>query len=826
MPDTGEALKIWQAIRPMIDKEIAEQTESCVRAKKMIVKQATVQNEDGSVSLGVSEPYNDKVMIPSGDELSNVNPGSPVWVYWYFNNASTMHVALNGDGTHGSAVTDRLLEMLNKEIADREKADNELQSYIERTASHLRVEFADGLNSLRSYVELTSSALRLEFHDDLNGLRSYLEMTASHLRIEFYDDLNGLRSYLEMTASHLRAEFYDDMNSLRSYLELTASHLRAEFYDDMNSLRSYLELTASHLRAEFYDDVNSLRSYLELTASHLRTEFYDDLNSMRSYLELTASHLRTEFYDEMNSLRSYVEITASHLSAEFYDDINSLRSYVDIQAGKIDMNVAATDENSSILRQAGMYINDQGVLVYATDSQNNIGSKLAVMNNEISAKVGKSEVVITDDSITIGSQSISLAGYVTAENISTYFLAGDDATFGYLEASTLDVDSINVQGSISTDYINGHDPDAAIATLGPATSSGGQITIPYTTLGGSSGSVNFNIADTQFYIDGVAAAARSVSVANSDIVLDGEPYYSNKRYTVYVEATATATGNGTTYSDTGTAALVIDATEAFNAGAASVSSRTATSAGSVTLTSSDIGSSVSKTTTVTYDDSTSTPSVPITINASAVYSAGRNSVTIANSDIVRDGSDYYNSSTHNTTIYIEATASNGASGTQSFVVSGASAYAAGQASVSQRTATYVAAGTNLTPDSTGKYLSGTCQVYYDDGGSPTSGVPLEVNATAAYNAGQNSVTISNSDIVRDGEDYYSSTTHKTTIYVEATASNGEKGTQSFTTGTEAYIDGQNSVYVSGWSVDKSNLPTVTVTVTLSNGVVRSHSFNV
>lgn len=60
------------------------------------------------------------------------------------------------------------------------------------------------------------------------------------------------------------------------------------------------------------------------------------------------------------------------------------------------------------------------------------------------------------------------------------------------------------------------------------------------------------------------------------------------------------------------------------------------------------------------------------------YTAGRNSVTVANSDIVRDGDDYYNSSTHNTTIYIEATASNGAQGTQSFTVSGASAYSAGQ----------------------------------------------------------------------------------------------------------------------------------------------------
>lgn len=81
----------------------------------------------------------------------------------------------------------------------------------------------------------------------------------------------------------------------------------------------------------------------------------------------------------------------------------------------------------------------------------------------------------------------------------------------------------------------------------------------------------------------------------------------------------------------------------------------------------------------------------------------------------------------------------------------------------------------------------------------TQGTPINFNiadtvyfqqqVSAARAAGVSSVTISNSDIVRDGTDYYSTTTHKTTIYVEATASNGAQGTQSFTTNTDAYDDG-------------------------------------
>lgn len=101
MPDTNEAMKIWKALRPMIDKEIAERTASCVRAKKLTVTRANETGADGSVKLKAKEPYGDEIEIPSDSRYDDVNPGSPIWVQYYFNNASTMHVACNGDGTIG-----------------------------------------------------------------------------------------------------------------------------------------------------------------------------------------------------------------------------------------------------------------------------------------------------------------------------------------------------------------------------------------------------------------------------------------------------------------------------------------------------------------------------------------------------------------------------------------------------------------------------------------------------------------------------------------------------------------------------------------------------
>lgn len=93
MPDTNEALKIWQALRPMIDKEISERTASCVRAKKM-----TVSELPNGATIGVREPYGDTIRIPYLSTLAGAKAGDAVWVQWFFNNASTMHAIAFGDG--------------------------------------------------------------------------------------------------------------------------------------------------------------------------------------------------------------------------------------------------------------------------------------------------------------------------------------------------------------------------------------------------------------------------------------------------------------------------------------------------------------------------------------------------------------------------------------------------------------------------------------------------------------------------------------------------------------------------------------------------------
>ena len=80
-----------------------------------------------------------------------------------------------------------------------------------------------------------------------------------------------------------------------------------------------------------------------------------------------------------------------------------------------------------------------------------------------------------------------------------YAEGGIDALDGATVAAT--------NGEFTNLTVGNADVANAVDSIGPATASGGQITIPWTRLDGTPGTpINFNIAATQYYIDGVAAA--------------------------------------------------------------------------------------------------------------------------------------------------------------------------------------------------------------------------------------------------------------------------------------------------------------------------------
>lgn len=162
-------------------------------------------------------------------------------------------------------------------------------------------------------------------------------------------------------------------------------------------------------------------------------------------------------------------------------------------------------------------------------------------------------------SIKLNADTINLEGYVTATQLDTRLLNADQLftqagyagtitssavytgtlTTGRIRATTLSLfdgtDSYNVYGEKAV-YIGSTQlgqyvlargsgqlsiPDA-VASFGEPVPSGGQITIPYTTMTGATGSINFNIADTQYYQDGVSAARAGVTMSAGGWVYNSE----------------------------------------------------------------------------------------------------------------------------------------------------------------------------------------------------------------------------------------------------------------------------------------------------------------
>jgi hypothetical protein len=93
MSATEEALKIWKALKPMVNRQIEDKTRSSVRAKKMAVTTPPVNGV-----VGVTETFCPEIFVPCSASLSDLRVGDAVWVWYFFNNASTMIVLSRGNG--------------------------------------------------------------------------------------------------------------------------------------------------------------------------------------------------------------------------------------------------------------------------------------------------------------------------------------------------------------------------------------------------------------------------------------------------------------------------------------------------------------------------------------------------------------------------------------------------------------------------------------------------------------------------------------------------------------------------------------------------------
>lgn len=230
----------------------------------------------------------------------------------------------------------------------------------------------------------------------------------------------------------------------------------------------------------------------------------------------------------------------------------------------IDMFAQRVSQAEEILQQAGMYIDSNGVLIYAQDNEGNVGSQLKITADAISAEVtrateeegklsgridveagrislvvegtGQDAVVkraaiqaaIVDangelvSEVRVSADRIYLLGTTIANTITADYITTKLAT-----VSLLTVGAINAGGY----WVGNTNLLHAIAGIGTATASGGSITIPTTTIEGGTGpSINFNIADTQFYKDAVASASSTAKLTGWNAACD---YITRSDNTIY-----------------------------------------------------------------------------------------------------------------------------------------------------------------------------------------------------------------------------------------------------------------------------------------------------
>jgi len=245
-------------------------------------------------------------------------------------------------------------------------------------------------------------------------------------------------------------------------------------------MASYVKQTASEIRQEVYAADSKLGSYISQTATSITQAVYNSESKMASYVKQTASEIRQEVYAADSKLGSYISQTATSITQAVYNSESGWKSAIKQQADRISLVVEGTGANASI-KPASIVA-----------SINNAGSN-----------------------IKISADHIVLDGEVVAES-----LRGRDVSIEGLTAESINVDSIDVyalygyQWYITDEngnYLNKKVTDA-ISSIGKNLNPpSGQIGINFTRLDGRTGTVNFNIADTQTYIDGVSAARNSVT---------------------------------------------------------------------------------------------------------------------------------------------------------------------------------------------------------------------------------------------------------------------------------------------------------------------------
>lgn len=351
--------------------------------------------------------------------------------------------------------------------------------HVRNSLANKRQTSEDAFSEIRKTASSASSAA--------GGAGRSAHNDATYFRRTIGDTANGLYSRIEQTAYYIRAEVVDVANGLYSRIEQTASYIRAEVADTANGLNSKIEQTASYIRSEVANTANGLNSKIEQTASYIRSEVSNTANGLNSKIDQTASYIRSEVSNTANGLNSKIDQTASYIRSEVSQTANGLRSEIEQTASAVALKVSKGD----------------------------VATQLSVECGNVSVSGG----------------NLNVDGMVTANSVQS----------AIAQISALSVVGLNASGTIkSTSGVQAPDFNLtgggalsnAIQTISDGVASGGTVSFSIMRFSGTTGSFSFNIASTQYYQDGVAAAlAQGKAASLKDAVLgakvQGQKWYVN-----------------------------------------------------------------------------------------------------------------------------------------------------------------------------------------------------------------------------------------------------------------------------------------------------------
>lgn len=268
----------------------------------------------------------------------------------------------------------------------------------------------------------------------------------------------------------------------------------------------------------FYEMISEdgyLRTVIEANAEYFRTLAEDNYNGLYSRIEQTASYIRSEVANTASGLYSRIEQTASSIRSEVATQTGDLYTRIEQNATEISLKVSQGDVATRLAVEAGNVTIENGNLVvsgYVTASA--LDTQLATLTNSFSENIVTTKFACVNGS---------------ANTFTIY-------------------DGINYKSSDEADPVSLLD---AINGIGIASESGGQFTIPTTRLSGSAGpNITFNIAASQTYSRGVAAA-RADGRGDMGLEADGEDGLVKVVQGSTKELAITATEPTFTYNSTG-----------------------------------------------------------------------------------------------------------------------------------------------------------------------------------------------------------------------------------------------------------------------------------